>query len=324
MAIDGLIVSDDHGLNPIKLPRTFTRVDIPFGDGSSMPSPEDIRRFDVLAPIVDHLPVCDGPVEILIGANCPAALEPMYVVSDLNSCPLIAIQLRHGWTLMGSPSHSSTVTNFRISIQEKHAELKQLPTPMGSVCDSEFGDSISHDTLALSRQDKKFIVKEGMDFVDGHHVIPLPFKCDATALPDNRSVAERRLNWQKQKMLRDQSYYADYKKFIDKLLEKGYCEVAPSSRIAPGRLWCLPHHGVYNINKPGKIRVVFDCSSRFNGVSLNDHLIQGPDLMQSLFDVLTRFREHPTAFVADLEAMFHQVRVPPTDRSFLRFFFCGL
>jgi ribonuclease HI len=41
--------------------------------------------------------------------------------------------------------------------------------------------------------------------------------------------------------------------------------------------------------------------------------------MNTLFGVLTRFRSEKLAFVADLEAMFYQVKVPPADRSFLRF-----
>ena len=41
--------------------------------------------------------------------------------------------------------------------------------------------------------------------------------------------------------------------------------------------------------------------------------------MNSLVGVLTRFRQDPVAFMSDVEAMFHQVRVSPEDRSALRF-----
>ena len=45
-----------------------------------------------------------------------------------------------------------------------------------------------------------------------------------------------------------------------------------------GKTWFIPHHGVYHPHKPGKILVVFDCSARYKGRSLDDKLLRGPDL----------------------------------------------
>ena len=39
-----------------------------------------------------------------------------------------------------------------------------------------------------------------------------------------------------------------------------------------GKVWYLPHHSVYHPNKPNTIRVVFDCSAHFKGLSLNNLL----------------------------------------------------
>ena len=56
------------------------------------------------------------------------------------------------------------------------------------------------------------------------------------------------------------------------------------------------------------------------GQSLNKHLLQGLDLTNSLVGVLCRFRQEPFACMCDLEAMFHQFKVPEEDRDFLRFY----
>lgn len=48
-------------------------------------------------------------------------------------------------------------------------------------------------------------------------------------------------------------------------------------------------------------------------------LLQGPTLNNNLIGVLMRFREEPAAVVADIESMFHQVRVDPSDCDTLRF-----
>ena len=64
---------------------------------------------------------------------------------------------------------------------------------------------------------------------------------------------------------------------------------------------------------------MFDAASKFDATSLNDHLLQGPDLMNSLVGILIRFRQYAVALIADIEAMFHQVRVRPEDCDVLRF-----
>ena len=83
--------------------------------------------------------------------------------------------------------------------------------------------------------------------------------------------------------------------------------------------WYLPHHNVVNPKKPDKVRVVFDCAAKFNGESLNNNVLQGPDLTNSLVGVLCRFRPENVAIVADVEAMYHQVHVNPNDTDALKF-----
>ena len=65
--------------------------------------------------------------------------------------------------------------------------------------------------------------------------------------------------------------------------------------------------------------MVFDCAAVYHGTSLNDQLLQGLDLTNSLVGVLLRFRESPVALMADIEAMFHQVRITPNDYDALRY-----
>ena len=67
------------------------------------------------------------------------------------------------------------------------------------------------------------------------------------------------------------------------------------------------------------MRVVFDCSAKYRGESLNALLLQGPDLTNQLIGVLCRFRQNPTAFMCDVESMLHQFKVIPAHQDFLRF-----
>jgi hypothetical protein len=155
---------------------------------------------------------------------------------------------------------------------------------------------------------------------NGHYEIALPWKQSSPDMPNNRLIAERRLELLKKRLEKDESLSTKYSEFVDDLLKKGYARKVLTERLQNSRkTWYLPHHPVFHTQKPDKTRVVFDCSVKCQDTSLNDQLLQGPDLTNSLTGVLTRFRQGPTAFMADDEAMFHQVRVPVDDCDSLRF-----
>ena len=109
---------------------------------------------------------------------------------------------------------------------------------------------------------------------------------------------------------------------MNDLVEKKYAERVPEQEIPNhnGRSWYIPHHGVYHPKKPTKMCVVFDCSAKYKGESLNNHLLQGSDLTNQLLGVLCRFRQNPVAFMFNVESMFHQFKVIASDQDFLRFF----
>ena len=68
-----------------------------------------------------------------------------------------------------------------------------------------------------------------------------------------------RLQGLKKWFLKDGSFFKDYRNFMEDLFQKKYVE--RSSNVSDGNKWYIPYHGVYHPAKPGKIRVVFDCSA---------------------------------------------------------------
>ena len=76
-----------------------------------------------------------------------------------------------------------------------------------------------------------------------------------------------------------------------------------------GSVWYLPHHPVLNANKPGKVCIVFNCVAKHQGTSLNDQPLQGPDLTNNLVGILTCIPQEPVVLMANMESMFHQVRI---------------
>lgn len=71
---------------------------------------------------------------------------------------------------------------------------------------------------------------------------------------------------------------------MEEYVSKGYARKLKNQRAAGTgkRTGYLSRFGVYNPNKPEKIRLVFDAAVETEGVPLNSALLNGPDLSQSL------------------------------------------
>ena len=161
------------------------------------------------------------------------------------------------------------------------------------------------------------IVERGTSKKDDHYFVPLPFCNPNLMLANNKKQAIQRLMGLKRRFMKDNKFFQDYLKVMDNLLRSGYAKRSDAS--PSGKTWYIPHHGVYHPSKPGQIHVVFDCSAEYRGRSINKELLSGPDLTNQIIGFLTGFREEKTAFMADVEAMYHQVQVPEDQQSFLKF-----
>ncbi|XP_038066468.1 uncharacterized protein LOC119736528 [Patiria miniata] len=274
---------------------------------------EDVRKFKHLRDIPVPCVAKDG-VAILIGQDAPQALVPLEVRRGAEGEPY-AVRTCLGWTVNGplaSGSPAAAVSNFVQGGLEAQVErFWKLDTADLS------------DDRTMSLDDKKAVKtwNDSVNLVDGHYQLDIPFKSDTPDLPENRIVAERRLQSLAKRFTKDPGLHSRYCAEIQNLLSRGFAERVPEHELASstGRTWYLPHHCVLNPNKPEKLRVVFDCAARCCGTSLNDRVLQGPDMMNKLVGVLTRFREHKVGLMGDIEQMFHQVGVSKEHRDVLRF-----
>jgi hypothetical protein len=181
---------------------------------------------------------------------------------------------------------------------------------------------VEDEEAMISQEDIKFLnvlETETLQDTDNHYTLPLPFR-DRPLLPNNRKGVMKRFTLLEKKFKSNPRFSRDYHAFMDDIIKNGDAEkVQNDERTIEGEQWYIPHFGIYHPKKPDKIRVVFDCSARYDGTSLNEHLLQGPDMMNSLIGILCRFRLEPIAIMGDIERMFHQFRVKRSDRDYLRF-----
>ena len=187
----------------------------------------------------------------------------------------------------------------------------------------EFNDAFFDNKREMSLDDKRAleIMETSAVLKEGHYEIALPWRYSPSCLLNNRVLAEHRLKLLRRRLAKDPDLFQKYSAFIDNLLDKDYARKVPDH---PGNksvtaTWFLPHHPVFHPKKPEKVHVIFDCAAKYRGVSLNDVLLPGPDMTNSLIGVLTRLRQERIAVMADIECMYYQVCVPPDDSDVLRF-----
>jgi len=78
----------------------------------------------------------------------------------------------------------------------------------------------------------------------------------------------------------------------------------------------LPHRPVVKYEKTTKIRPVYDASAKsVTGISFNECLHTGPNLLSNLFAFLIRFRSGEVGVTPDIEKAFQKNRVERCERS---------
>ena len=179
---------------------------------------------------------------------------------------------------------------------------------------------------------------------DGRYTVELPFKqSHYLKLNTNFRLAYSSLKGWSNKHAKktDKTEYNKFVQIMEEQLSQGILEkVKPLGTMEEVRreLEANPHiydrlavssdskvvhylrwHGTYKKNS-GKLRIVYDAAARLTkgAYSLNDCLETGPDKMNSLYQILLRFRKYRYACKADIEKAFLQVLIKKEYRDALR------
>jgi len=258
-------------------------------------------------------------VSLLIGQDVPEALIPLEV-SRGNAGDPYAVRTLLGWCLNGPIGKRTSVdacVNFLCAERHKIPQLEEQVERFWRLESSEQ----QSDDLPFSVNDHRVIAmwEQTMKLSGGHYEMAIPFKT-RPHFPDNKVMALKRLESLRKRLIMNPKVFNDYKNGIGDVLSKGYATKLSfvDNNRDDGAVWYLPHHCVLHPRKQ-KLRIVFDCAAKYEDVSLNDRVHQGPDLMNKLVGVLIRFRQEHIAIMADIEAMFCQVYVPRNDQDVLRF-----
>lgn len=315
-----LEVSSLEGDDFVELTGVFTQKAIPASQ-ENIPTQEDVDRWPHLRGV--RIPSIKADIDLLIGTDVAKALEPEEVIRSVNHGPY-AIRTALGWTVNGPLRGNirSWSKDGHPQIQMNRISVARLEELWMQQFKYDFPENARGEQLEMSKEDQLFMdrVTTSTKLVNGHYSIGLPLKNKEVRMPNNRAMTEQRALNMKKKLQKGQTFREEYVSFMNQVISKGYAVKVPDEELnrSDGKVWFIPHHAVYHPKKH-KLRVVFDCGASYQGTTLNEQLLQGPDMTSSLVGVLTRFRQEPIAVMADVESMFHQVKVPPEDADLLRF-----
>ena len=168
------------------------------------------------------------------------------------------------------------------------------------------------------------IFLQGLTFKDNCYEVGLPWIGDRVKLSDNRDPCFSRLKLLHKRLLKNPDILHEYNSVIQDQLEKGIIEKVPMQQTnkEKGPIHYMPHYPVIRKGRSTtKVRVVYDGSAKSleSGMSLNDYLQTGPNLIPRLFDVMVRFRSHLIALTTDIEKAFLMIGICEADRDMLRF-----
>lgn len=236
----------------------------------------------------------------------------------------VAVKTRLGWCAYGRKSedeysvplpHSLNLHNTTtVSNQTLHDMMKRFFDVEESTITRK---PIADDDIRALEILEQTTIRKGNRFETG-----LLWRTDNPSFPDSLPMATKRLISLEKRLARNPELNEKVKEQIEAYEAKHYEHKASPEELEQSnhhRVWYLPLGVVTSEKKPGKIRLIWDAAAKVDGVSLNDLLLKGPDLLTSLPDVLHRFREKDVAVCGDIVEMFHQMWIKEDDK--IRFLF---
>ena len=232
---------------------------------------------------------------------------------------LSAQESKFGWVLSGSWAENE------VSPQVSHQFLCMTDIPSDlrtSIWDLDV-IGISNPVAEPDSQTlNQFNNKIEFDMESSRYVVSLPWREGMKErLHNNVRSAHQRADSLGRKMAKNPELSAQYDSVLSDFESLGITHGISEEMPSEGPIFYLPHRPVVREDSlTTKVRPVFDASAKgHNGLSLNDCLEPGPNLIPNLPSVLLRFRRWKFGISADITKAFLQIKVSEADRDVHRF-----
>ncbi|KAL0165741.1 hypothetical protein M9458_037585, partial [Cirrhinus mrigala] len=300
------------------------RIDLLISTREGRLAPQRLQR-------VGDLVLWDGPLGKIVSGVHPDLFEEVKVAAGRSkthfarSMKTVAVKVEEHF--VGRPG-GHLDQGGRVGVRTTAACNKEILEwlkwdSIGAACDPICGGcrcgkcSPGGKEISLAEEKELEVIKAGLTFRerDAHSNQPhwdakYPWKEDPVSLPNNRKAVEATFLRTEKRLMRDPLWKEVYLNQVHEMVERGAAvkltkDVMDSWK---GAVWWVSHLIAPNPHSATTpIRLVWNSSQEFGGVSMNSILLKGPDVLNPIRAVLLRFREGEHAAIGDITKMYNSI-----------------
>lgn len=248
---------------------------------------------------------CPSEIDILLGADVYWDIVTSNTIKLGKGKPVLQSS-KFGFLVAGPIANSQPVSqvycHFSQEIRdslEKFWLIDDLPpkktySPDEQLCEQHFIDNFTR-------------------LPSGRFSVQMPLKEEPErALGESFYIAKKCFENLEKKFVKHPNLKQKYREFLTEYADLGH--LSKIARLSFG--YYMPHHAVVRENRETtKVRVVFNGSCKTSsGKSFNDIQRIGPVVQSDLMSLLLRFRQYKYILVADIEKMYRQIEIDPSQR----------
>lgn len=183
--------------------------------------------------------------------------------------------------------------------------------------------------ITLAEEREMEIIRNGLTYTTGdvhstepHWHAKYPWTEDPATLPNNRKAVEATFLRTEKQLSKEPEWKAAYAAQIHEMVNRRAAMKLSKDILQSwtGPVWYISHLIALNphsVSTP--VRLVWNSSQKCRGLSLNDILIKGPDVLNPIRAVLLRFRTGVYAALGDIRKMYNSVWLEDREVHLHRF-----
>ena len=267
-----------------------------------------------LTPVLENVSPEEGAL--------PASRDPLPVGGATVRQPL---RLSHAAARIAHESYS--VGAEQAAMVEKFILGDELGTSIKPLCGAcKCGKCpIPGQTFSFKEEQELELIQSKLRYLpeSKHWITGYPWKVDPATMPDNYAAAYSTLCRTERTLSKDPAWGSTYQLQIDDHITRGVARKLTDEEI---RNWTGPYFYLAHMaleqpkSESTPVRLVFNSSQSYKGVSLNSCLAKGPDCYNNtLFGSLLRMREYPILMIGDIRKMYNTIRLEMMEQHMHRF-----